>query len=149
MGAGGDCARPMGLPDPSPALDKSRAPMGPAILSSTGAGVWTKAPMAFPDSSSVLDKFQSARNETSPKNVQPLLADYISWLQVFRQHFLKLCPLRSQTQCQPRGPCETSRCLAAKLSPHCLATIFGLQVPSPKLSPNMPPKLCLAHKRGI
>ena len=41
-------------------LDKNRAPMGPVILSSTGAGAWRKAPMAFPDSSSVLDKFQSA-----------------------------------------------------------------------------------------
>ena len=59
-GAGGNCARPMRLPDPSPALDKNRAPMGPEILSSTGTGVWRKAPMAFPDSSSVLDKFQSA-----------------------------------------------------------------------------------------
>ena len=50
----------MRLPDPSPVLDKNRAPMSPEILSSTGAGVWRKAPMAFPDSSSVLDKFQSA-----------------------------------------------------------------------------------------
>ena len=58
-GAGGNCARPMRLPDPSPVLDKNRAPMGPEILSSTGAGVWRKAPMAFPDSSSVLDKCQS------------------------------------------------------------------------------------------
>ena len=48
------------LPGPSPVLDKNRAPMGPEILSSTGAGVWRKAPMAFPDSSSVLHKFQSA-----------------------------------------------------------------------------------------
>ena len=59
-GAGGNCTRPMRLPDPSPALDKNRAPMGPEILSSAGAGVWRKAPMAFPNSSSVLDKFQSA-----------------------------------------------------------------------------------------
>ena len=58
-GAGGNCARPTRLPDPSPVLDKS-APMGPEILSSTGAGVWRRAAMAFPDSSSVLDKFQSA-----------------------------------------------------------------------------------------
>ena len=59
-GAGGNCARPMRLPDPSPVLDKNRAPMGPEILSSTGAAVWRKAPMAFPDPGSVLDKFQSA-----------------------------------------------------------------------------------------
>ena len=32
-----------------------------------------------------------------------------------------------------------------KLTPHCLATIFDSQLPSPKLSPNMPPKLSLAH----
>ena len=50
----------MRVPDPSPVLDKNRAPMGTEILSSTGAGVWRKAPMAFPSSSSVLDKFQSA-----------------------------------------------------------------------------------------
>ena len=32
--------------------------------------------------------------------------------------------------------------------PHCLETIFESQLPSPKLSPEMPPKLSLAHKRG-
>ena len=51
----------MRLPDPIPVLDKNRAPMGPEMSSSTGAGVWRKAPMAFPDSSSVLDEFQSAK----------------------------------------------------------------------------------------
>ena len=56
-GAGGNCARPMRLPNPSPVLDKNRAPMGPGILSSTGARVWRKAPMAFPDSNSVLDNY--------------------------------------------------------------------------------------------
>ena len=50
----------MRFPDRSPVLDKNCAPMGPEILSSTGAGAWRKSPMAFPDSSSVLDKFQSA-----------------------------------------------------------------------------------------
>ena len=59
-GVGGNCARCMRLADPSPVLDKNLGPMGPEILSSTGAGVWRKAPLAFPDSSSVLDKFQSA-----------------------------------------------------------------------------------------
>ena len=51
----------MRFPDRSPVLDKNHVPMGPEILSSTGAGVCRKAPKAFPDSSSVLDKFQSAR----------------------------------------------------------------------------------------
>ena len=51
----------MRLPDPGPVLDKNRAPMGPEILSNTGARVWRKAPMAFPDSSSALDKLQSAK----------------------------------------------------------------------------------------
>ena len=59
-GTEGNCALPMRLPDPSPVPDKNRAPMGPKILSSTGAGVWRKAPMAFPASRSVLDKSQSA-----------------------------------------------------------------------------------------
>ena len=55
----------MRLPDPSPVLDKNRAPMGPEIECSTGAGAWRKAPMAFPDSSSVLDIFQSANEDNS------------------------------------------------------------------------------------
>ena len=45
------------FPDASPVLDKNRAPMGPDILSSTGAVACRKAaPKAIPDSSSVLDK---------------------------------------------------------------------------------------------
>ena len=56
--AGKNCALPMRLPDPSPVLDKNRAPMGPEMLFSTGAGVWRKSPVAFPNSSSVLDEFQ-------------------------------------------------------------------------------------------
>ena len=59
----------MRLPDPSPVLDKNRAPMGPEILSSTGAGVWRKAPIAFPDSSSVLDKCQSANHGTNGSQI--------------------------------------------------------------------------------
>ena len=46
----------------SPVLDKVVAPIGPGILSSTGAGVWRKASVAFPNSSSVLDKFLSAKS---------------------------------------------------------------------------------------
>ena len=53
----------MRLPDPSPVLDKNHAPIGPENLSSTGAGVWSKAPKAFPDSSSALDKFKSAKKK--------------------------------------------------------------------------------------
>ena len=34
----------------SPALDTILVPMGPEILSNTGAGVWRKAPGALPDS---------------------------------------------------------------------------------------------------
>ena len=49
----------MRLSSPSPVLEKNRAPMGPEIISSTGAGVWRKAAKAFPDSRSVLDRFQS------------------------------------------------------------------------------------------
>ena len=52
----------MRFSEPSPVLDKNRAPMGPEMLSSTGAGVYRKAPEAFPDSSSVLDESQSAIN---------------------------------------------------------------------------------------
>ena len=56
---GKNCALSTRVPNPSPVLDKNRSPMGPEIVSSTGAGVWRKAPKGFPDSSSVLDKFQS------------------------------------------------------------------------------------------
>ena len=49
----------MRLSNPSLVLDKNRAPMGPEIISNTGAGVWRKAPKPSPDSSSVLDEFQS------------------------------------------------------------------------------------------
>ena len=49
------------MPNPGLVVDKNRAPTGPEISSSTGAGVWRKAPKAFPDSSSVLDEFQSAK----------------------------------------------------------------------------------------
>ena len=34
-----------------------------------------------------------------------------------------------------------------KLSPHCLETMFDSQLPSPKSSPKMPPKLSLPHRR--
>ena len=59
-GTGKSCALSTRVPNPSPRLDKNRAPMGPEILSSAGAGIWRKAPKRFPDCSSVLDKFQSA-----------------------------------------------------------------------------------------
>ena len=55
-GPGKNCAPSMRVPNPSPVLDKNRAPMGPEILSSTRAGVRRKASKAFPDSSSALDK---------------------------------------------------------------------------------------------
>ena len=35
-----------------------------------------------------------------------------------------------------------------KLTPHCLAAIFDSQLPSPKLSLKVPPKLPLPHNRG-
>ena len=54
---GRNCALSMRFPDRTPVLDKNRAPIGPEILSSTGAGAWRRVPMAFPDSSSVLINF--------------------------------------------------------------------------------------------
>ena len=85
-GAGGNCARPMRLPDPSPILDKNCAPIDLEILSSTGAGVWRKAPVAFPDSSSVLDKLQSAKlipqelsGVTEVKRIMPVNSLSVFW----------------------------------------------------------------------
>ena len=46
-GTGKNCLLSMRVPDPSPALDKNCAPIGPEILSGTGAGVWGKAPKYF------------------------------------------------------------------------------------------------------
>ena len=48
-------------------------------------------------------------------------------------------------KCPPRGPYVSQQ----KLSPHCLETTFDSQLPSPKLSPTIPPeKLSRPHKRG-
>ena len=64
-----------------------------------------------------------------------------------------LCFLETETTKNPRypeGPARHLDVLRQKLSlpPHCLETIFDSQLPSPKLSPKIPPKLSLAHKRG-
>ena len=69
-GTGRNCVLSMKVPNPSPVLDKNCAPMGPEILSSTGAGVWRKAPKAFPHSSSVLNKFQSATFGSSQREMK-------------------------------------------------------------------------------
>ena len=47
------------------------------------------------------------------------------------------------------GPARHLDVSRQKLSPHCLVTIFDSQLPSPKLSPKVPPKMSLAHKRGL
>ena len=48
----------------------------------------------------------------------------------------------------PEGPARHLDASRQKLTPRCLAAIFDSQLPSPKLSLNMPPKLPLPHKRG-
>ena len=48
----------------------------------------------------------------------------------------------------PEGPARHLDASRQKLTPHCLAAIFDSQLPSPKLSLKMPPKLPLPHKRG-
>ena len=64
-------------------------------------------------------------------------------------------PLRFGSQhrgCPDTYPEGLARHLDAsrqKLTPHCLAAIFDSQLPSPKLSLKMPPKLPLPHKRGL
>ena len=49
----------------------------------------------------------------------------------------------------PEGPARHLDASRQKLTPHCLAAIFDLQLPSPKLSLKMPPKFPLPHKRGL
>ena len=49
----------------------------------------------------------------------------------------------------PEDPARQIDVSRQKLSPHCLEAIFDSQLPSPKLSPKMPPKLSLPHKRGL
>ena len=46
----------------------------------------------------------------------------------------------------PEGPARHLDASRQKLTPHCLAAIFDSQLPSPKLSLKMPPKLPLPHK---
>ena len=48
----------------------------------------------------------------------------------------------------PEGPARHLDVPGQKLSPHCPETIFDSQLPSPKSSPKMPPKLSLPHRRG-
>ena len=48
----------------------------------------------------------------------------------------------------PEGPARHLDASRQKLTPHCLAAIFDSQLPSPKLSHKMPPKLPLPHNRG-
>ena len=49
----------------------------------------------------------------------------------------------------PEGPARQIDVSRQKLSPHCLEATFDSQLPSPKLSSKMPPKLSLPHKRGL
>ena len=47
----------------------------------------------------------------------------------------------------PEGPARRLDVSRQKMSPHCLETILDSRLPSPRLSPKMPPKLSLAYKR--
>ena len=58
-GAGGTCARPMRLPDPSPVLKKIVQPWVQKIYPELGLGSVRMLLRPFLDSSSVLDRFQS------------------------------------------------------------------------------------------
>ena len=48
----------------------------------------------------------------------------------------------------PDGPARHLDASRQKLTPHCLEAIFDSQLPSPKLSLKMPPKLPLPHSRA-
>ena len=49
----------------------------------------------------------------------------------------------------PEGPARQIDVSRQKLSPHCLEAIFDSQLPLPKLSSKMPPKLSLPTKEGF
>ena len=49
----------------------------------------------------------------------------------------------------PEGPARHLDVSRQNLSPPCLEATFDSRLPSPKLSPKMPPKLSLPHKRGL
>ena len=53
-----------------------------------------------------------------------------------------------QRKSSPEGPARHLDASRQKLTPHCLAAIFDSQLPSPKLSLKIPPKLPLPHNRG-
>ena len=53
-----------------------------------------------------------------------------------------------QTIKSPEGPARHLDASRQKLTPYCLVAIFDSQLPSPKLSLKMPPKLPLPHNRG-
>ena len=57
-------------------------------------------------------------------------------------------PLSQGLQVFPEGLARHLDASRQKLTPHCLAAIFDSQLPSPKLSLKMPPKLPLPHNRG-
>ena len=59
-------------------------------------------------------------------------------------------PLRTSLTLQPfpEGPARHLDASRQNLTPHCLAAIFDSQIPSPKLSLKMPPKLPLPRSRG-
>ena len=48
----------------------------------------------------------------------------------------------------PEGPARHLDVSRQKLTPYCLAAVFDSQLPSPKLSLKVPPKLPLPHKKG-
>ena len=110
----------MRLPDPSPVLDKNRAPMGPEFLSSTGAGVWRKAPMAFADSSSVLDNFslrfykQQATCFTRPfswsGSIFPLLKFTAEFSASVPVVYTKPSPMDPEIFCTPLALGRGSKC---------------------------------------
>ena len=74
-GVGKSCALPLRVPNPTSALDKNLASVGPGILSSIGVGVWRNRSGALPDSNTMLDKFQSANTGANAPNLYQLAGD--------------------------------------------------------------------------
>ena len=78
------------------------------------------------------------RTKLPPKNFD---LDTKNCLKITRKKARNVSKNVKALSCCPEGPARHLDVSGQKLSPHCLETIFDSQLPSPKSSSKMPPKL--------